>query len=209
VLGVSGSRVRQPGRTKERLIEAALTTLRERGFAAATAREIASAGELNQALVFYHFGSVQALLLAALDEVSQRRMLAYGPRFERARSLSELAALARAIYAEDVESGYVKVLAEMVAGSVSDPPLGAAVASRIEPWIELVEAKLSELLAGSALEPIIPPRETAFAIVALYLGLDMLSHLAGDQARGESLLVLAERYAPLAQMLLGPGGPRD
>jgi len=147
-------------------------------------------------------GSVQALLLAALDEVSHRRTVAYASRLEGARSLAELAALAREIYAEDLENGYVKVLAEMVGGSVSDPELGSAVVARIEPWIAMVQAKLRELLAGSVLEALVPPRETAFAIVALYLGLDMMSHLAGEQARGEALLTLAERYAPMAGMLL-------
>jgi AcrR family transcriptional regulator len=190
------------GETKQQLIGAALATLRDQGFAAASARQIAATGGLNQALIFYHFGSVQALLLAALDEVSRRRTLAYAGRLRSAGSLAELAALAREIYAEDLENGYVKVLAEMVAGSVSDPELGAAVVARIEPWIGMVEEKLAEVLAGSVLESLVPARESAFAIVALYLGLDLLSHLAGDQAGGDALLTLAERYAPLAEMLL-------
>ena len=57
--------------------------------------------------------------------VSDRRMSAYRPAFERAATLAELAALAREIYAEDLENGYVTVLGEMVAGGVSDPELGA------------------------------------------------------------------------------------
>jgi hypothetical protein len=42
----------------------------------------------------------------------------------------------------------------------------------------------------------------AFGIVALYLGIDMLSQLDGDQAAAESLLDLGVRYAPLAGALL-------
>ncbi len=56
--------------------------------------------------------------MAALDLVSARRMRAYGPEFERAQTLLELASLARAIYAEDLENGYVTVLGEMVSGGV-------------------------------------------------------------------------------------------
>ena len=41
----------------------------------------------------------------------------------------------------------------------------------------------------------------AFAIVALYLGIDMLSQLEGDHARAESLLDLGVRYGPLAAAL--------
>jgi len=188
--------------TKARLVEAALETLKSKGFAGASAREIARTGGLNQALVFYHFGSVQNLLMAALDLVSARRMQTYSRRFEHAKSVPELAALAREIYAEDLENGYVTVLSEMVAGGVSNPELGGAVVARLQPWVEMVERKVGELLAGSLLHPVVPPRDVAFAIIALYLGVDMLSHLERDHARAESLLDLGVRYAPLAAALI-------
>jgi AcrR family transcriptional regulator len=195
----------EPTGTKARIVEAALEALKAKGFAGASAREIANVGGFNQALIFYHFGSVQNLLLAALDLVSARRMRAYATAFERARTVSDLAGLAREIYAEDLENGYVTVLGEMVAGGVSNAELGAEVVARLQPWIEMVEAKLRQLVAGSLLELIIPPRDLAFAIIALYLGMDMLGHLEGDHARSESLLDLGVRYAPLAGALLAPG----
>jgi AcrR family transcriptional regulator len=188
--------------TKLQIAEAALLTLKEKGFAGASAREIASTGSFNQALIFYHFGSVQSALLAALDLVSARRMGAYGPAFEKARTLSEVASLARTIYAEDLENGYVTVLGEMVAGGVSDAELGVEVVARLQPWIDLVAGKLRELIAGSPFESVLPAGDMAFALVALYLGVDMLSHLAGEHARAESLLGLGERYAPLLGALL-------
>jgi AcrR family transcriptional regulator len=188
--------------TKLQIAEAALQTLKEKGFAGASAREIASTGSFNQALIFYHFGSVQSALLAALDLVSARRMGAYGRAFEKARTLPEVASLARTIYAEDLENGYVTVLGEMVAGGVSDAELGDEVVARLQPWIEMVAGKLRELLAGSPFESMLPAGDMAFAIVALYLGVDMLSHLAGEHARAESLLGLGERYAPLLGALL-------
>ena len=118
--------------------------------------------------------------------------------------------MAREIYAEDLENGYVTVLGEMVAGGVSDAELGEGVVARLEPWIDLVEGKLRELLAGSLFEAALPARDVAFAIVAFYLGVDMLSHLGGERERAESLLALGERYAPLLGTLLpsqGGGAP--
>jgi AcrR family transcriptional regulator len=191
-----------PGGTKARIAEAALETLKTKGFAGTSAREIAKSGGFNQALVFYHYGSVQNLLLAGLDLVSERRMRAYQPAFERAQTLSELAALARDIYREDLENGYVTVLGEMVAGGVSDRELGRLVVARLQPWVDMVERKVRALVAGSLFESMIPPRDLAFAIIALYLGIDMLSHLDGDRAAAESLLDLGLRVAPLAQALL-------
>jgi AcrR family transcriptional regulator len=191
-----------PGSTKARIVEAALETLKVRGFAGASAREIAKSGAFNQALIFYHFGSVQNVLLAGLDLVSERRMRAYQPAFERAQTLSQLAALAREIYREDLENGYVTVLGEMVAGGVSDRELGRLVVARLKPWVEMVERKVRVLIAGSVFESMVPPRDLAFAIIALYLGIDMLSQLDGDHAAAESLLDLGLRAAPLAQALL-------
>jgi AcrR family transcriptional regulator len=195
--------------TKAKIVEAALQTLKTRGFPGASAREIANAGDFNQALIFYHFGSVQNALLAALDLVSERRMEAYRPAFERARTIPELAALAREIYTEDLENGYVTVLAEMVAGGASNPELGPAVVARLEPWIDLVQDKLRQLLAGSLLEPLVPARDAAFAIIALYLGIDLMSHLEGDHSRAQALLDLGVRYAPLAGMFLPGRGDGD
>jgi AcrR family transcriptional regulator len=141
--------------TKLQIAEAALETLKANGFAGASARAIAHVGGFNQALIFYHFGSVQNALLAALDLISDRRLADYGPAFETARTASELGRLARAIYDEDLERGYITALGEMVSGGVSDPLLGAEVAARIEPWIRMVERKLEELLAGSPLRALL------------------------------------------------------
>jgi AcrR family transcriptional regulator len=191
-----------PEGTKARIVEAAVETLKAKGFAGASAREIANTGGFNQALVFYHFGSVHNALLAGLDLVSERRMSAYRPAFEQAQTVSELAGLAREIYREDLENGYVTVLGEMVAGGVSDRELGRQVVARLQPWVAIVEHKIHALVAGSLFESMIVPRDLAFAIIALYLGIDMVSHLDGDRARAESLLDLGVRAAPLAQALL-------
>jgi AcrR family transcriptional regulator len=188
--------------TKLQIAEAALETLKLMGFAGASARAVAHQGQFNQALIFYHFGSVQSLLLAAFDLVSDRRMQEYGPQIQAAVSAPELARLARRIYDDDLERGYVTALGEMVAGGVSDPVLGAEVAARIEPWIEMVERKLDHLFEGSALLSVVAPRELAFGIVASYFGVDMLSHLQQDRSRADSLLDLAARIADLADTVL-------
>jgi AcrR family transcriptional regulator len=165
-------------------------------------------GDFNQALIFYHFGSVQKALLAALDLISDRRLAEYGPAFEAARTAAELGRLARAIYDEDLDRGYITALGEMVSGGVSDPILGAEVAARIEPWIAMVERKLEELLADSPLRALASAADLAFGIVSLYFGVDMLSHLQRDRTRAESLLDLATRLAALVEAFLPPA-PED
>jgi AcrR family transcriptional regulator len=194
--------------TKLQIAEAARESLKANGFAGSSARAIAHIGGFNQALIFYHFGSVQNALLAALDMISERRLADYRPAFGAARTAPELARLARRIYDEDLERGYITALGEMVSGGVSDPILGAEVAARIEPWIEMVERKLEQLLAGSPLRGLASPADLAFGIVSLYFGVDVLGHLQRDRARAESLLDLATRLAALAETVL-PSQPQE
>jgi AcrR family transcriptional regulator len=205
---VEPSSAEGPSGTKLHIVEAALRTLKTKGFAGASARVIAQEGNFNQALIFYHFGSVRNLLLAVLDLISERRMTEYGPAFERARGPRELATLARTIYAEDLERGYVTVLGEMVSGGVADAELGAEVAARIEPWIAMVERKIEQLLRGTPTPLFASPHDLAFGVVALYFGVDMLSHMQADQSRAESLLDLGTRLAGLAEAFL-PGQRED
>jgi hypothetical protein len=132
---------------------------------------------------------------------------AYEPAFKNVRTVSELARLARDVYTEDVENGYVTMLGEMIAGGVSDPRLGLEVVARLEPWIGMVQRKLRALLVGSVSESIVPPRnDLASAIIALYVAIDTLSHLDGDRTRAESLLDLGVRYAPVVEA--PPSSPR-
>lgn len=194
--------------TKLQIAEAALETLKANGFAGTSARAIAHTGGFNQALIFYHFGTVQNALLAALDLISERRLSQYRPAFESACTAPELGRLARAIYDEDRERGYITALGEMVSGGVSDPLLGAEVTARIEPWIKMVEGKLEQLLAASPLGALASPADLAFGIVSFYFGVDMLSHMQRDHTRAESLLDLATRLAAMVEAFL-PANPED
>src|SRR5665647_3984002 len=109
------------GETRQGLVKAAIEALRDVGFAGAGARAIAHRAGSTQSEVFYHFGSVVDLLLAALDEVSARRMKVYEPLLESATNPMELLQTARTVILSDLESGDLKVLVEMVAGAQTVP----------------------------------------------------------------------------------------
>jgi len=196
------------GTTRARIVGAAIGTLKERGFAGTSARAIARTGGFNQALIFYHFGTVNDLLLAALDETSAQRMQRYRAALQGIRTLPELMAQAAQIYREDLESGHVKVLAELIAGASSSPSLGPEIVARIEPWVHFTEEALGRVLAGSALEPLVPTADVAFAVVALYLGVELLAHLNGQLARAERLIDTGSRVSSLLAGMLptSPGG---
>ena len=190
--------------TRRRLVEAALETLKAEGYAGASARAIAERAGSNQGLIFYHFGSVTNLLLAALDAVSAERLEHYSAAVADVGSPGELLDVATAIFRQDLDAGYVTVLVEMMAGASSTPGLGAAVAARIGPWTEFTRRAIEQLLGDSPFASVVPAGDVAYGIVALYLGLEMLSHLDGDQAPALNVLAHARVLAGFFDTLSGP-----
>lgn len=182
-----GGRQEGSARTRAALIAGAIQALGEVGFAGASAREIASRAGCNQALVFYHFGSVTELLLAALDDVSARRLVAYSAVLEQAATPTDLIDSARAIFSEDLDAGHVAVLVEMITGAQSTPGLGAEVSARLAPWRDFAESAVRKALAGSPVALLLPAKELAHGVVAGFLGLELLASLDGDRAAALAL----------------------
>ena len=192
------TRVRRDGasageHTRRALIESAIDALREEGFGGASARAIAARAGCNQGLVFYHFGSVANLLLAALDEVSARRLREYQQAVEDVTSMESLVHVASRIFQEDLDKGYVTVLTEMISGASSTPGLGPEVAKRIKPWQSFTKAAVTRALGDTGLST----DSVANAIVALYLGLELLAHLDGNRKPAAALFEQAAALAPL------------
>jgi AcrR family transcriptional regulator len=197
-------RASRPGRaaeasaaTRQALVDAAIESLRFDGYAGASARAIAARAGSNQSLVFYHFGSVAELLLAALDEVSARRRRRYSAAVEAAHAPTALVAAAAEIFREDLDEGYVTVLVEMIAGSASSPELATQVAQRISPWRAFARDAIGAAVSATPLASLVPIDDAAYAVVALYLGMEMLSHLDGDRGPATSLFDQAARFAAL------------
>jgi AcrR family transcriptional regulator len=196
-------RTRRGDETRKRLVAAATTTLIEQGFAGASARVIADRAGVNQGLIFYHFDSVVGLLLAALDAVSEARAARYGEAVAGVTSLTDLVDAATSIFEEDLEAGHVAVLVAMMSGAASTPGLGEEVAKRIAPWTGFARDAISGALEGSPLGSVLPVDEVAYAVVALYLGMEMLTELDGDRGPAEALF---SRAGTLAGLLLAFSG---
>ena len=195
-----------PPTTKDRIVEAALLTLRQEGFAGTSARSIAKRGAFNQALIFYHFGTISDLLLAALDRTSEIRMAKYGEAVKGVEGVEDAIRVATDLYREDLASGHITVLSELIAGSLDRPDLGPQIVERMEPWIDLAEDAVRNALSPLGLTELVPPRTIAYAIVALYLGVDLLSHLEHDNAKAEAMFASAKQLAGLVGRLLPDRG---
>ena len=190
------------GDFRRQIVDAALETLRSKGFKGASARAIARAGGFNSALIFYYFGTLHNLLLAALDQSSELRMERYREAAEKADSIEDLAEVAAQIYREDVKGGHITVFSELVGASLSHPELAPEIVARAEPWLDFVEATMNRVLKGSPFEQILPARDLAYALVAFYMGVNLLTHLDEDQRRMHSLFDLARSLAPVLSPML-------
>jgi AcrR family transcriptional regulator len=179
-------------KTKERLLAAALESLKEDGFAGATSRAIARRGGVNQALVFYHYGSLDGLLLAALERTSEERLGHYRARIDAIETLDELLRAARSLYEQDRASGHVTVVSQMIAGSLARPELAPQVLERMQPWLDFAERTIERLVP-----PLLPARELAWAAVTFALGANLLSHLAPADDRTAALFASVEEATPL------------
>ena len=189
--------------TREALIDGALRTLRDRGFSGASARAIASAAGVNQALVFYHFGSLNGLLLAALDNTGEQRLERYRAAVAEARSLDELIGVAIRIYREDLEQGHMTVVAEMIAGSLADEYLRPEIIARANMWMEFVEETLRPYWDRSPFAQLASAKDIAFAVIAFYAGINLFSRLEDDHAQMNRLFDTAGKLGPLLAPLFG------
>lgn len=189
--------------TRRVLVDAAIDTLREKGFAGTSARAIAQRAGCNQALVFYYFRSVVGLLLAALDDVSRRRLDRYTARLAGVTGPRDLVAAAGDIFREDLDAGHATVLAELIAGASSTPGLGAEVARRLVVWTDFAEQAVGGVVAATPFAGMVPVGDVAYGMVAFYLGVEMLSHLEGDRSRAEALFARASEFAGLLEVLTG------
>lgn len=185
------------GATRQQLVDAAVAALRDVGFAGASAREIADRAGVSQGSIFYHFGSVNDLLLAALDHVSADRLSAYSDAVSDAGTVAELVTAARGIHDADLADGHTRFLVALIAGAQSSPGLGDEVATRLEPWREFTRSAVGRALDGLGLSAVVDAGDAARIVMATILGMELLASLDGDQAASGALFDRARDLAAL------------
>ncbi|MEL7208903.1 MAG: TetR/AcrR family transcriptional regulator [Actinomycetota bacterium] len=187
--------------TRDRIIDAALETVRTEGLVGTSVRVIARTGGFNQALVFYHFGSVEELLLAALERANERRMVRFTEQLEEAATLKDLVAVALALHGAENDRDH-PALAAIVAGWSSNSEVGHRIVEILKPWDDLVAAALRRSLEGTPFADVAPVEDMAHAISALFLGIELLNRLDGDETRTRSLFNSLGAAATVAEPML-------
>jgi AcrR family transcriptional regulator len=124
--------------TRSRIVEAARRRLLVDGFLGLSTRKVADEAEVPLSQLHYHFGSKGGLVLALFEEENRRRLdrqrsmyaedLPLWQRYERACDFLE----------DDLDSGYVRVLQEMIAAGWSNEEVGNAVRELLGGWFQLL-----------------------------------------------------------------------
>ncbi|MGH9230127.1 MAG: TetR/AcrR family transcriptional regulator [Acidimicrobiales bacterium] len=196
----------QADETRSRIVDAALQALRSDGIAGVSARAIARHGGFNQALIFYHFGSVEGLLVAVARRESERRSALYAPALRDVASLPELVAVARRLHDEEFAAGSVAALTQMLAGAVGSEELAHGIWDALEPWTTLVRETIGRLLADTPYGEVLPADDLTAAVTALFLGIELLTGLDPD-GRDGTLFPTMEAVAALVDALLRSPAP--
>ena len=167
--------------TRSRIVEAARRRLLVDGFLGLSTRKVAEEAEVPLSQLHYHFGSKGGLVLALFEEENKRRLdrqtrmyaedAPLWRRYERACDFLE----------DDLDSGYVRVLQEMIAVGWSNEEIGNAVRELLGGWFLLLAEVARE--AERRYGPLGPftADEVATLVTTCFIGSEALLLLGFDR----------------------------
>ena len=188
--------------TRQRIIDATVETLNAKGMLGTTARSIARAGGFNQALIYYHFESLEDLFFEVVNDVNQRRLDYFGPRLEEVTTLTELIEVAVELQSGAPKPSDNSAVALVVAGWAPDSPLGPKVLANLRPWDDAVAEAVRRITAGSSVADMIPIEDLAHTISALFLGLQLISRLDPEDPTNARIYEALTESADVATRLM-------
>jgi AcrR family transcriptional regulator len=169
------------GVTRTAILDAARRRLLADGHHGLSTRKVAEAAEVPLSQLHYYFGSKQGLLLALLAEENARRVDRQTRMYAADRSLWERYEQACDFLEDDLDSGFVRVLQEMIAEGWANEEIGEAVRALLGSWYELLTDVATE--AETRFGPLGPftAREMATLIGNTFIGSEALILLGFDR----------------------------
>lgn len=172
------------GATRERILAAAKRRLIEQGYDGLGVRDIAADAGVNHALIGYHFRGKQQLVLAVLDEANTRLLERQRRMYGSPTSAASKWRQACAFYEEDLASGYVKLLVELMGASFHDEALRREFTPRLLAWKDLIEKAVIEFVDERRLQLPVSPRAIASWITWFWVGMEASMALGIEEKDG-------------------------
>ena len=180
--------------TRTLILEATRRRLVEQGYANLNVRDIAADAGVNHALIGYHFGGKQPLVLAVLDEANARLLERQAGMYTKPTRASDKWQQACDFYQEDLDSGFVKLLMELMAGSFHDEALRREFTPRLLAWQKLIEGAVDEFIGTNELKLKVSARAISAWITWFWTGMEASMVLGIPEHEGhqqEALKALA------------------
>ncbi len=173
--------VQVAGDTRTVILDAARRRLLADGHRGLSTRKVAEAAAVPLSQLHYYFGSKQGLLLALLEEENRRRLERQTRMYATERPLWQRYEQACDFLEDDLDSGFVRVLQEMIAEGWANEQIAEAVRGLLGSWYELLTDVAAE--AEARLGPLGPftAREVATLIGNTFMGSEALILLGFDR----------------------------
>ncbi len=167
--------------TRSAMVDAARDLLLADGYAALSTRAVADAAGVPLSQIHYHFGSKRQLILAVLAAENDRLLDRQRRMFDAPDPLWRRWELACDFLDEDIASGYVRILQEMIAAGWSDPVVADAVRDMLGGWFGLLtDVARREHERGTDLAGLTPD-EVAALMATPFLGAEELILLGATE----------------------------
>ena len=169
--------------TAQRILDACRVVLLSDGYAALSTRKVATQAGVPLSQLHYHFSSKSGLVLALLEAEDRRRLARQTSMYAEDVSLWQRYEQACDFLEDDLESGYVRVLQEMIAVGWSVPSVADKVRSMLEGWTDLLTRVAQEAESRfGALGPF-TAREMATLVAIAFIGGEAFLLLGFDRQR--------------------------
>jgi AcrR family transcriptional regulator len=169
------------GDTRTVILSAARDRLLADGYANLSTRKVAAEAGVPLSQLHYHFGSKNGMILALLEVENQRRLERQRTMYAGEAPLWKRYEQACDYLEDDLESGYVRVLQEMIAAGWSEPTVGAAVRALLSGWYDLLSEVMREAEAQHGPLGPFTPDELATLIGNSFVGSEALLLLGFDR----------------------------
>jgi AcrR family transcriptional regulator len=167
--------------TRASILDAARARLLAEGYANLSTRAVAEAADVPLSQIHYHFGSKQALILAVLAAENDRLLTRQRAMFAEPEPLWRQWERACDFLDEDLRSGYVRILQEMIAAGWSDAEVAGPVRAYLSGWYGLLaEVAERESARRGGLGPF-TPTEAAALMGAPFMGAEAAILLGFDE----------------------------
>ena len=188
--------------TRDLILQATRRRLIEQGYANLSVRDIASDAGVNHALIGYHFQGKQQLVLAVLDDANGRLLERQERMYRSTLSAAEQWRQACAFYEQDLASGFVQLLMELMGASFHDLELRREFTPRMLAWQRLIEKAVDDFLAEHQLDLPVSGRAIAAWITWFWMGMEASMGLGIGEQQGHQREALAA-VATLLQQVEG------